>query len=149
MLDTFSTLTLELARAYGIGIIILALAALLTPARMAMVFADFARSPALAFFFALFGLVLGLVFIVLHSLWTDIPAIIVSSLGWAVLAKAILVLAAPEGLLKFAAAVTPGIVRLWGVIALMLGAIYLAIGLSGHAVVTAQTTAPPSAQIGS
>lgn len=133
MLDTFAALTLQLARAYGIGIVIVALAALLMPARMAVVFADFERSPALAFLSALFALVLGLVLIVLHSLWTDMPAVLVSLLGWFILAKGIFLLAAPEGLLKIAAAIAPGLIRLWGVLALVLGALYLAIGLGGHA----------------
>ena len=135
MLDTFSLLTIELARAFGIGIVIVALAALLMPARMAIVFADFERSPALAFLSALFAIVLGLFLIVLHSLWTDLPAALVSLLGWGVLAKGIVLLAAPEGLLKLAAAFTPGHVRLWGIVALVLGVIYLAIGLTGHALV--------------
>jgi hypothetical protein len=135
MLDTFSLLTIELARAYGIGIVVVALAALLTPSRMAVVFADFERSPALAFLAAIFAIVLGLFLIVLHALWTDAPAILVSLLGWVILAKGILLLAAPEGLLKLAASFSPNIVRMWGVIALVLGAIYLAIGLTGHALV--------------
>lgn len=133
MLDTFSLLTIELARAYGIGIVIVALAALLMPARMTVVFTDFERRPALVFLAALFAIVLGLVMIVLHSLWTDLPAALVSLLGWAVIAKGIVLLAAPEGLMKIAAAFTPAHIRLWGVVALILGAIYLAIGLTGHA----------------
>ena len=136
MFDTFAVITIQLARAYGIGVIIVALAALLMPARMAVVFADFERSPALAFLSALFAIVLGLVMIVLHSLWTDLSAVLVSLLGWVVLAKGILLLAAPEGLLKIAGAVSPSVVRLWGIIALILGAIYLAIGLTAHATVT-------------
>lgn len=137
MLDTFSLLTIELARAYGAGIVIAALAALLMPARMITVLADLERSPALIFLAALFAIVLGLVMIVLHSLWTDFPAILVSLLGWAVFAKGIVLLAVPEGLMKFAGAFTPAHVRLWGVVVLILGVLYLAIGLTGHATVGA------------
>ncbi len=133
MLDTFSLLTIELARAYGAGIVIAALAALLMPARMITVLADLERSPALIFLAALFAIVLGLVMIVLHSLWTDFPAILVSLLGWAVIAKGIVLLAAPEGIMKLAAVFTPAHIRLWGVVVLILGAVYLAIGLTGHA----------------
>ncbi|MFT3725859.1 MAG: hypothetical protein QM773_20030 [Hyphomonadaceae bacterium] len=136
MLDTFSLLTIELARAYGAGIVIAALAALLMPARMTTVFADLERSPALVFLSALFAIVLGLVMIVLHSLWTDFPAALVSLLGWAVIAKGIVLLAAPEGIMKLAGAFTPAHIRLWGVIVLILGAVYLAIGLTGHAAVS-------------
>jgi hypothetical protein len=35
--------------------------------------------------------------------------------------------------MKIAAAFTPAHIRLWGLVALILGAIYLAIGLTGHA----------------
>ena len=133
MLDTFSLLTIELARAYGAGIVIAALAALLMPARMITVLADLERNPAIIFLAALFAIVLGLVMIVLHSVWTDFPAILVSLLGWAVIAKGIVLLAAPEGIMKLAAVFTPAHIRLWGVVVLILGAVYLAIGLTGHA----------------
>ena len=103
-MDTFSVLTIQLARIYGIVVLTAALAALLSPKRMGLIFADFESSPGLTFMAALFALILGLVMVVVHNLWTDFAAIFVSLFGWIVLIKGILLLAAPDGLLLFATA---------------------------------------------
>jgi len=144
MLDTFSVLTLQLAKAYGIAILAIALTALAGPARMGAVIADFERQPALVFITALFALFLGLALVMLHNLWTDPTAILVSLLGWLTLVKSLLLLAAPVGLLKFGAAVasSPARIRIWGVAALILAAIYLVLGLAGHASVGAPVEVP-------
>jgi hypothetical protein len=138
MFDTFSILTLHLATAYGVGIVIVALAALTGAARLAAVLADFERSPGLSFIAALFAIVLGLVLVMLHNLWTDPAAVVVTLLGWLVLFKGALILAAPEGLMKFASAASAsaGTVRAWGLVALVLAAVYLFIGLAGRASVS-------------
>ncbi len=136
MFDTFAVLTIQLARVYGIAVLILAVTALLKPGRVALAIADFERSPGLTFLGALVGIILGLFLITLHSVWMDLSSILVSLLGWVALVKGVLLLAAPEGFLKLASAMsTPGRVRIWGVVALILGAIYLAIGLTAHAIV--------------
>jgi hypothetical protein len=134
-MDTFSVLTIQLARIYGVVAFTAALAALLSPKRMGLIIADFETAPALVFMSALFALILGLVMVMIHNLWTDIAAILVSLFGWIVLIKGILLLAAPEGLLRFAAASasSPARIRLWGVAALVLAAIFLIIGLASRA----------------
>jgi hypothetical protein len=138
MLDTFSILTLHLATAYGVGIFAAAMAALVSPARFGAAIADFERSPGLAFLGAILALVMGLGLVMLHNLWTDPAAVLVSLLGWVILLKGVLVLAAPEGIMKLAAAAasSPARVRIWGVIALILAAAFLAIGLAGRASVS-------------
>lgn len=134
MFDTLIPLTLTLARAYGIGTVIVALAALLASQRIKSALADFDRNPGLTFLSALFAIILGLMLVVIHSVWADLPAILVSMLGWIILAKGIVLLAAPEPLLKIArASDSTSVVRLWGVIALALGVLYLVIGFGGHA----------------
>lgn len=136
MFDTFAVLTIQLARVYGIAVLILAITALLKPGRVALALNDFERSPGLTFLGALIGVFLGLFLITLHSVWTDLPAVLVSLLGWLALVKGVLLLAAPEGFLKFASTMaTPGRIRIWGIFALVLGAIYLAIGLTAHATI--------------
>ena len=134
-MDTFAVLTIQLARIYGIIALTAALAALLAPKRMSLVIADFERSPAAAFLGALSALILGLIMVVMHNLWTDIAAILVSLFGWIVLIKGILLLAVPDGLLRFAAAAasSPARIRLWGVVALVLAIVFLMIGLASHA----------------
>lgn len=135
MIETLIPLTLVLARAYGIGILIVALSALLAPGRMKSAFADFAQSPGLTFLSALFAVVLGLTLVTIHSIWADFPAALVSLLGWVILLKGALLLAAPEGLMKLGAAASDSIaiVRAWGAFALVLGAAYLVISLAGRA----------------
>jgi hypothetical protein len=78
------------------------------------------------------------VLVMLHNLWTDPAAVLVTLLGWLVLFKGALILAAPEGLMKFASAASAsaGTVRAWGFIALVLAAVYLFIGLAGRASVS-------------
>jgi hypothetical protein len=134
-MDTFAVLTVQLARIYGIVALTVALAALLAPKRFSMVIADFERSPGLVFIAALFALILGLVMVMIHNLWTDIAAILVSLSGWIVLIKGILLLAAPEGLLRFvgASASSPARIRLWGVGALVLAALFLVLGVASRA----------------
>jgi uncharacterized protein YjeT (DUF2065 family) len=134
-MDTFSVLTIQLARIYGIVTLTAALAALLKPDFMGRIIADFERSPGLTYVTALFGLILGLVMVALHNLWTDIAAILVSLLGWIVLVESILMFAAPEGLLRFAtaAAASPARVRLWGIFALVLGASCRGSGVASRA----------------
>lgn len=135
MFDTLSLLTLQLARAYGVVILAVALAALLGSARLNAVIADFERSPGLTFLSALFALVLGLLLVMTHSHWGDVPAILVSALNWVILIKGLLLFAAPEGLLKVGAqaSASPGMIRLWGVIALVLALVFLVIGFAGRA----------------
>ncbi len=137
-MDTFALLTLQLAKAFGIVMIAVALGALTRPHRFGEAVADFERSPGLALLGAILGLFIGLGLIMTHNLWTDLTAILVSIIGWAALAKTALLLAAPKGFLSLAAAATssPGRVRVWGVVMLVVGAVYLALGVLGRASVS-------------
>lgn len=135
MLETLVPLTLVLARAYGVAILVVGLSALVAPARMRAALAEFERSPGLTFISALFAVVLGLTLVILHSIWADFPAALVSLLGWVVLIKGIVLITAPEGLMKLGAAASHSvtIVRAWAAFALLLGGAYLVIGLAGRA----------------
>jgi hypothetical protein len=137
-MDTFSVLTLQLARIWGVGAFVIALAALTAPTRMGAVMADFERSPALLFMTAIFALAIGLIQVALHNLWTDPTAIIVSLIGWLAIVKGVLLLAAPEGAMKFAVAASssPSRVRLYGIGVLILAIVLLILGLGGRATVT-------------
>lgn len=137
-MDTFSVLTLQLARIWGVAAFVIALVALTAPARMGVVMADFQKSPALLFMTAIFALMIGLVQVALHNLWTDPTAIIVSLIGWLAIVKGVLLLAAPEGAMAFAAAVSssPSRVRLYGVFVLILAIVLLILGVMGRATVS-------------
>lgn len=135
MIETLSLMTLTLARDFGVVALVIALVALATPARLAEALADFQRSPGLVLFGGLVALILGLILVGLHSSWTDPLAILVSVLCWASLIKGVLLLAAPTGYLKLGVALSssPGRIRIYGVIALILAVILLAGGLFGRA----------------
>ena len=135
MFETLVPLTLILARAYGVAILVVALSALFAPRRMKAALADFARSPGLTFISALFAIVLGLTLVILHSIWADFPAALVSLLGWVILIKGIVLIAMPEGVTKLgvAAGDSATIIRAWAAFALLLGAVYLVIGFAGRA----------------
>lgn len=137
-MDTLSLLTLHLSRAYGVVILTIALAALLNPARLGAALGDFKRSPGLTLLGGIFALILGVMLIMLHSLWVDVPAILISLLNWAVLIKGVVLIGAPDAILKLASTTSASTsrVRIWGVMALILGALLLAIGLIGRAQVS-------------
>ena len=136
-MDTFSVLTLQLARLWGIAALVIALGALTAPTRMSAAMADFERSPGLLFLAAILALGIGLLQVMFHNLWTDPTAIIVSLIGWLAIIKGIVLLAIPEPLMKLAMAVSsPSTVRLYGVAILVLAIVLLVLGLAGRATVS-------------
>ncbi len=137
-MDTFSLLTLDFAKVYGVYLIATGLSGIAATDRWKLVVEDYARSPALIYLTAVAMLGLGLVLVMAHNLWTDPLAIIVSLVNWIVLIEGIAMMAIPEALLKFGAAAvsSPNIVRIWAVFALIAGALLLAAGLMVHASVS-------------
>jgi uncharacterized membrane protein YidH (DUF202 family) len=139
MVVTFSVLTLTLAKAYGLYILVTGLSGLAAPLRWKAVIDDYQRSPALTYLTAVIVLGVGLTLVSIHSLWTDPVAIIVSLVGWMALVEGVALAAFPDGLMKFGAATvaTPGRTRAWAIFAVILGAALLVAGLIGRADVSA------------
>ena len=139
MIVTFSVLTLQLAEAFGVYVLITGLSGLTAPERWKAVLEDFQRSPGLVYLTAVIVVGVGLVLVLIHSLWTDPLAIIVSLFGWIALIEGVSLMAASEGLLKMGAAsvATPGRTRAWAIIAVIFGAALLAAGLIGRADISA------------
>lgn len=137
-MDTFSVLTLQLARAWGIAALVIALGALVTPKRMSAAMADFERSPGLLFLAAMFALILGLIQVMFHNIWRDPTSIIVSAIGWLAIIKGIVLIALPEPVMRLAAkgAASTATVRLYGVLVLILAIVLLVLGLGGRATVS-------------
>lgn len=136
MIETFSVLTLTLARTLGIFTLVVAIAAIRSPKRFDEIMAEFARSPALTFVTGVFTLALGLTLAVLHTSWLDPLAIAVTLFGWAVLLKGVVLLVMPRPILAFAArADKPGRVRLFAIVGLILGVLLLVAGFIGRATV--------------
>lgn len=135
MIDTFAVLTLDLAKAYGLYILVSGLSGLFAPDRWRLVMDDYARSPGLTYFTAVIVFGLGIVLVMLHNLWIDPLAIVISLIGWVITFEGILLMALPEAFTKLGQAVvaTDARTRLWAIFAVVLGVILLAIGLTGHA----------------
>ena len=135
MIITFSVLTLTLAKAYGIYMIAIGLSGLIAPDRWRVVLEDFQKSPGLTYLTAVLVVGFGLAMVMLHSLWTDPLAIVVSLFGWVALLKGVLLMAAPDRLLRLGAATvaTPERTRTWAVFAVILGAALLTAGMLGRA----------------
>jgi hypothetical protein len=138
MIETFSVLTLQLAKAYGIYVFATGLVGLTAPDRWRLIMEDFQRSPALTYVTAVIAFGLGIALVMLHNLWTDPLAIVVSLVGWVILVEGVLLMAAPEGLMKIGEATvgTPARSRLWAVFALIAGVALLLAGATGRASVT-------------
>lgn len=134
MIVTFSVLTLTLAKALGVYVLITGFSGLATPARWQAVMEDYQRSPGLTYLTAVIVLGVGLALVAVHPLWTDPLAMFVSLICWIVLIEGIAMAAFPDGLLKLglATVATPGWRRGWVVFALSLGAVLLAAGLLGR-----------------
>ena len=137
-MNTFVISTLDLAKAYGVYILVTGLAGLFASDRWKLVMEDYTRSPGLTYLTAAIVFGLGLVLVTLHNLWTDPLAIIVSLIGWIVLIEGVALMALPEALLKFGAAAVASrnTTRIWAIFALIAGALLLFAAFTGRATVT-------------
>lgn len=93
---------------------------------------EFDRSPALTFMTGFMVYVLGGVVILVHCIWTDPLAIIVSAVGWIAAAEGLLVMVMPAPLFAF----SRRLVRNQKVIALLatlVGVVLIFLGLTGRA----------------
>jgi hypothetical protein len=134
MIETFSTLTLTLAKIIAIYLIAVGLMGLRSPSRWKRVIEDMQGSPGLIYVTALMVFFLSITLITLHSLWTDPLAIVVSLIGWAGLVESLLLLAVPDALMRLGVSlVTPSRSKLWAAIALVLGVLLLLAAVFGRA----------------
>jgi hypothetical protein len=138
MIETLTVLTLTLAKAFGVYIILVSLVGLFDPARWAAIVADLQRSPALTYIAGITTFALGLALLIVHPFWTDPLAIIITVFGWVALLEGVILTAAPDGFLKLGAALvaSPRRARAWAVIGLVTGAALLGLGLMARAQVS-------------
>lgn len=135
-MDTISVLTLRLAEIFGLYMIVVGLGGLANPQRWRSVMDDLNRSPGLvvALGFAMFAV--GATLVLMHSVWTDPLAIIVSLIGYVALIEGATFLAVPGPLIRIGLWST-GFIRTWAIIALALGLLLFLAGLTGRATITA------------
>ena len=131
-MTTVSTLTLWLAQAIGLYLILIGLAGLANPRRWQAVIEEVRASPALQLIGGVLAFTLGATIAILHSLLTDPLAIAVTLIGWAAMLKGALLIAVPGPLMRVAAS-SLGFVRLWSIALIILGLLIGIGGLLGHA----------------
>jgi hypothetical protein len=135
-MDTMSVLTLRLAEILGLYMIVIGLGGLASPQRWRAVMDDLNRSPGLvvALGFAVFAV--GGTLVLIHSIWTDPLAIIVSLIGYIALIEGATLLAVPGPLICIGHW-SIRFIRIWAIVALVLGLLLFLAGLTGRATLTA------------
>ena len=135
-MDTISILTLRLAEAIGLYMIIVGIGGLVSPSRWRAMMDDLDRSPGLVMALGFPVFVVGAALVLIHSIWTDPLAVIVSLIGYVALFEGALLLATPAPLLRMGRRAVR-FTRLWAGISILLGILLFLAGLTGRATVIA------------
>jgi len=93
---------------------------------------EFDRSPALTFMTGFVAYVIGAVVVLVHWIWTDPLAIIVSAVGCIVAVEGLLIMAVPGPLFAFSRRLIAN-QKLISMIAAICGLLLIVLGLTGHA----------------
>ncbi|WDI32362.1 hypothetical protein PUV54_04040 [Hyphococcus flavus] len=134
MITTSTVLTLSLAKAFGVYMIAGGLSGLLTPDRWKAILDEFNARAGLTYIAGVFVFVLGAAIIMVHNIWTDPLAIIISLVGWVAAAEGLILIAYPDPLLKWSASfVRPGAVKAFAVFTVVFGVALLVLGVTGTA----------------
>ncbi|HJT41740.1 MAG TPA: DUF2065 family protein [Sphingobium sp.] len=135
-MTTISVLTLRLAEAIGLYMIVIGIGGLTAPRRWRQMMDDLERAPGLvmAMGFAVFAV--GAALVLIHSIWTDPLACLVSLIGYVALIEGALLLAVPGPLLKIGRW-SVHFTRAWAIVSIVLGVLLFLAGLTGRAIVIA------------
>lgn len=90
------------ARVLGPFLVIVDVAAVLRASDMRTLLADFSANSVWPWVSGAFILICGLVIVALHQHWHGVAAIIVSALGWLIVARAVFLLAFPDAFMSLA-----------------------------------------------
>jgi hypothetical protein len=96
---------------------------------------DLNASPALVVALGFTVFAVGVTLVMIHSLWTDPLAVIVSLISYVALIEGALLLAVPGPLIRIGHWST-GFIRAWATIALLLGIFLFLAGLTGRATIS-------------
>ncbi len=132
MVVTTLPLTLYLAQAIGLYMILVGVSALVRPALWAQVMDEFAASAALPLVTGVFTFALGVTLIFAHSVLTDPLAIAVTAVGWIALLKGAMLIVVPH-LSQRLGRWSVRFIRIWAVLVLVLGLLIGLAGLTGTA----------------
>lgn len=133
-MDTSIVLTLHLATAIGLYAMAACLGILFAPERMNALMTDMERSPGMIYAFGVIAFAIGATIVMVHDIWTDPLAIIVTLIGWWVSIEGLLLLALPDVMLAIAR-IFQSSMRLWCGIGLVLGLLLFLAGQFGRATI--------------
>lgn len=100
-----NTTTRMFARVIGPYLLVVPITAAVRAPDMQKLLSDVEASPVWPWFGGAITVLLGLIVVGLHPYWTSPPAVIISALGWLMVARGILLLAFPAALMSAANAV--------------------------------------------
>jgi len=133
-MDTISVLTLRLAEAIGIYLAAVGVGGLIRRDRWQGIIAEFERSPALTFVTGGIVFAIGAAIFGVHHTLHDPLAAIVTIFAAAILIKGLLLVAIPDALFGLVRPLA-GLIRVWPIIALLIGVVLFALGYTGRATV--------------
>jgi len=125
-------LTLNLLILFGIYALAAGIAGLTGRINWRTLLDEFERSPALTFVTGLTVYVLGAAVVLVHWIWTDAPAIIVSAIGCIAAVEGLLIMTAPGPLFAFSRRLAAN-QKLISMLSAALGLLLIGLGLSGRA----------------
>ena len=135
-MDSISVLTLRLAEAIGLYMIVIGIGGLVAPQRWRQMMDDLERSPGLVMALAFPVFAVGAALVLIHSIWRDPLSIAVSAIGYVALIEGALLLAIPDPLLKISRWSLKS-TRAWAIASIVLGILLFLAGLTGRATVIA------------
>jgi uncharacterized protein YjeT (DUF2065 family) len=131
-MTTTLPLTLYLAQALGLYVLLVGISALVAPQRWSQIMDGLAGSPALTLITGVFTFALGVVLTRIHSVLTDPLAIVVTVIGWIALAEGALLIVVPRLLMRVGQW-SMRFTRVWAIVAIILGILLGLAGLTGRA----------------
>lgn len=135
-MDTISVLTLRLAEAIGLYLVLVGISGLASPQRWSGAMQELERSPGLVLVTGLVAFLVGVTIVTIHRTFADPLSVIVTVIGYAALVKGALLIAVPGPLMKLGLW-SIRLTRVWGAFALILGILLFLAGLTGRATVIA------------
>jgi hypothetical protein len=114
-----------IARVLGLCYLTIGLSLLFNRRALEAVVEDFCKNAALVFYGGLFSLVIGIVIILTHNVWSARWTVIVTVIGWLALLKGIWIIAFPDNVAKVIQTYRKNkkMLALHSIVALILGAV--------------------------
>lgn len=131
-MTTATSLTLHLAQAIGLYMIVAGLSGLAAPQRWQAIVDDLARSAGLQMVMGVTVFAIGAALAISHSILVDPLAIIVTVAGWLALLEGALLIATPGPLIRIGQA-SLRFTRIWAFASIALGLFLALAGLMGRA----------------